>query len=168
MPQLLVVQESPASRAGIAIPGSRRCDGIVILPVIRNITRELISPMSAVRGIRGATSVTVDEPEEVLAATRELLEEILSANNIDHFDDIVSAIFTTTEDLCSTFPAEAARRLGMSQVPLLCAREIPVAGSMPMCIRVLLHVNTDLSQAEMRHIYLREARRLRPDVTSAQ
>ncbi len=124
--------------------------------------------MSAVRGIRGATSVTVDEPEEILAATRELLEEILSANSIDHFEDIVSAIFTTTEDLCSTFPAEAARRLGMSQVPLLCAREIPVVGSMPMCIRVLLHVNTDLAQADMRHIYLREARRLRPDVTSAQ
>ncbi|WP_166823644.1 chorismate mutase [Thalassoroseus pseudoceratinae] len=124
--------------------------------------------MSAVRGIRGATSVTVDEPEEVLAATRELLEEILSANRIDHFEDIVSAIFTTTEDLSSTFPAEAARRLGMSQVPLLCAREIPVSGSMPMCIRVLLHVNTEQTQAEMRHIYLREARRLRPDVTSAQ
>ncbi|MEX0701372.1 MAG: chorismate mutase [Planctomycetales bacterium] len=122
----------------------------------------------AVRGIRGATCVEVDEPAEVLAATRELLEEILRANGIDDFAEIVSAIFTTTADLTSTFPAEAARRLGMSQVPLLCACEIPVRGGMPHCIRVLLHVNTDRSQAEMTHVYLREAKQLRPDVNSAQ
>ena len=122
----------------------------------------------AVRGIRGATVVAADEPSEVLSATQELLREILRANAIEEFDEIVSAIFSTTPDLCSTFPAEAARRLGMNQVPLLCCQEIPVPGSMPRCIRVLLHINTDKRQAEMTHVYLHEARKLRPDVKSAQ
>jgi chorismate mutase len=122
----------------------------------------------SVRGIRGATTVEADQPEEILAATQELLEEILRANQISEFDEIVSAIFTTTADLRSTFPAEAARRLGMSQVPLLCSCEIPVPNSMPRCIRVLLHVNTSRTQREIVHVYLREARRLRPDVRSAQ
>jgi chorismate mutase len=122
----------------------------------------------AVRGIRGATTVEADVPAQILAATRELLEEILRANRIEEFDEIVSAIFTTTDDLRSTFPAEAARALGMNQVPLLCAREIPVPGSMPRCIRVLLHVNTDRKQGDMTHVYLREAKKLRPDVNSAQ
>lgn len=122
----------------------------------------------AVRGIRGATSVNADVPEQIHAATEELLREILRANRIEEFDEIVSAIFTTTHDLCSTFPAEAARKLGMHQVPLLCASEIPVPGSMPRCIRILIHVNTDKTQAEITHVYLREAKRLRPDVSSAQ
>ncbi len=122
----------------------------------------------ATRGIRGATTVARDEPEVILAATEELLREILRANGIDEFDEIVSAVFTTTADLTSIFPAEAARKLGMSQVPLLCAQEIPVEGSMPLCIRILLHFNTDKKQDEIVHVYLREARRLRPDVTSAQ
>ena len=121
-----------------------------------------------VRGIRGATTVDRDESELVLAATSELLESLLSANGIDSFEEIVSAVFTTTSDLCSTFPAEAARRLGMNQVPLLCASEIPVPGSMRLCIRVLLHVNTDRTQSEIVHVYLGEARKLRPDVSSAQ
>lgn len=121
-----------------------------------------------VRGIRGAITTDDDTPEQVLAATRELLEEILRANRLEQFDDIVSAIFTTTTDLTSTFPAEAARKLGMHQVPLLCCQEIPVPGSMPRCIRVLLHVNTERKQHEMVHVYLRDARRLRPDVKSAQ
>jgi len=122
----------------------------------------------AVRGIRGATSVESDSPEQILTATRELLEEILRLNQLDEFDQIVSAVFTTTADLTSTFPAEAARELGMNQVPLLCACEIPVPGSMPRCIRVLLHVNTPASQAEITHVYLRETKKLRPDVASAQ
>jgi chorismate mutase len=125
-------------------------------------------PEMAVRGIRGATSVEADTSADVLAATTELLQEILRANGIDAFDEIVSAIFTTTSDLTSTFPAEAARALGMNQVPLLCACEIAVRGGMPRCIRVLLHVNTDKTQREMVHVYLRDARRLRPDVKSAQ
>ena len=123
----------------------------------------------AVRGIRGATSVAADVKSEVLDATRELLVELLNANDLAGcFDEIVSAIFTTTCDLNSAFPAEAARGLGMSSVPLLCASEIPVPESLPRCIRVLLHVNTTKTQAQMLHVYLREARQLRPDVTSAQ
>jgi chorismate mutase len=123
----------------------------------------------AVRGIRGATSVAVDSKPEILAATRELLEELLRANQLTgHFDDIVSAIFTTTHDLVAAFPAEAARALGMSAVPLLCACEIPVPDSLPRCIRILLHVNTEKTQAEMVHVYLRDAKKLRPDVSSAQ
>ena len=123
----------------------------------------------AVRGIRGATSVAVDEKSEVLAATRELLVELLRVNSLEEqFDEIASAVFTTTRDLTSAFPAEAARSLGMSAVPLLCASEIPVPESLPRCIRVLLHVNTDKSQAEMVHVYMRDAKKLRPDVSSAQ
>ncbi len=122
----------------------------------------------AVRGIRGATSVEADTPADILAATTELLQEILRANQIEGFDEIVSAIFTTTADLTSSFPAEAARSLGMHQVPLLCASEIPVRSSVARCIRVLLHLNTERTQRDMVHVYLREARRLRPDVKSAQ
>lgn len=122
----------------------------------------------AVRGIRGATSVPTDSPDLILTATRELLQELLRANHMETFEEIVSAIFTTTPDLTSTFPAEAARSIGMRQVPLLCASEIAVPGSLPRCIRVLLHVNTDRTQAEISHIYLHEAKKLRPDVTSAQ
>jgi len=122
----------------------------------------------AVRGIRGATSVAGDVPEQVLRATGELLEEVLRANEIEDFEEIVSAIFTTTADLTSTFPAEAARKLGMNHVPLLCACEIPVPGAMPLCIRVLLHVNTVKRQDEIVHVYLHDAKQLRPDVSSAQ
>ena len=124
--------------------------------------------MTAVRGIRGATTVDAAEAGQVLSATGELLEAILSVNQLEDFDEVVSAIFTTTSDLSSTFPAEAARELGMHQVPLLCASEIPVPGSMPRCIRVLLHVNTTKPQSEIVHVYLRDAQRLRPDVMSAQ
>ena len=124
---------------------------------------------TAVRGLRGAISVERDVKAEVLDATRELLETLLAKNDLtERHDDIVSAVFTTTPDLASCFPAEAARELGMSQVPLLCATEIGVAGAMPRCIRVLLHVNTTRTQAEMTHVYLRDAKKLRPDMTSAQ
>lgn len=122
----------------------------------------------AVRGIRGATSVETDAAGDILAATRELLHELLKANSINEFDEIVSAIFTTSPDLTSTFPAEAARAIGMKQVPLLCASEIAVPGSLPRCIRVLLHINTDLPQSQITHVYLREAKKLRPDMVSAQ
>lgn len=121
-----------------------------------------------VRGIRGATSVPEDRPDLILAATRELLEALVSGNQITDFEDIVSAIFTTTPDLTSTFPAEAARVLGMKQVPLLCASEIAVPQSLPRCIRVLLHVNTTKRQGEIQHVYLHEAKKLRPDMVSAQ
>jgi len=122
----------------------------------------------AVRGVRGATSVPADTREEVLQATRELLQEVLRANQIDDFDEIVSILFTTTPDLTSTFPAEAARELGMNQVPLLCASEIAVPGRMPHCVRLLMHLNTDKPPKAIVHVYLREARALRPDIHSAQ
>lgn len=122
----------------------------------------------SVRGVRGATSVDSDDPAQIRAAARELMEEILRRNQITDFDDVISAVFTTTEDLVSAFPAEAARAMGMNQVPLLCAQEIPVTGSMPRCIRVLLHINTTRTPKEIEHVYLREAKKLRPDLKSAQ
>ena len=122
----------------------------------------------AVRGVRGATTVESDDPALIRAAARELMEEILRRNHIIDFDDVISAVFTTTQDLVSAFPAEAARAMGMNQVPLLCATEIPVTGSMPRCIRVLLHINSDRNPKEIEHVYLREAQKLRPDLKSAQ
>jgi len=122
----------------------------------------------AVRGIRGAISVDADDPEQIRDATRELIEAVLQRNQIADFDDVISAVFTTTPDLVSCFPAEAARHIGMTTVPLLCAAEIPVAGAMPLCIRILLHVNSDRKPAEVEHVYLREAAKLRPDMKSAQ
>ena len=122
----------------------------------------------AVRGIRGATSVQQDTPDQIRAAARELMEEILRRNQILDFDDVISAVFTTTADLTSAFPAEAARAMGMNFVPLLCAQEIPVPGSMPRCLRILLHVNSDRSPRDIEHVYLHEAQRLRPDLRSAQ
>jgi len=122
----------------------------------------------AVRGVRGATTVESDDPVLIRAAARELMEEILRRNQITDFDDVISAVFTTTDDLVSTFPAEAARAMGMNQVPLLCAQEIPVTGSMPFCIRVLLHINSERTPKEIEHVYLRNAQNLRPDLKSAQ
>lgn len=122
----------------------------------------------SVRGVRGATTVDSDDPVLIRTAARELMEEILKRNGITDFDDVISAVFTTTEDLISAFPAEAARAMGMNQVPLLCAREIPVPGSMPRCIRVLLHVSSTRTPKEIEHVYLREAQKLRPDLKSAQ
>jgi chorismate mutase len=122
----------------------------------------------SVRGIRGAISVTENSSEQIVAATRELLGELLRANTITEFEDVISAIFTTTPDLTAAFPAEAARALGMNQVPLLCASEIAVPHGMPRIIRILLHVNTERGQREVVHVYLGDAKRLRPDVCSAQ
>ena len=120
------------------------------------------------RGIRGATTVADDTPEQILEATRELLVALLAANDIDDFEVIASIFFTTTPDLTATFPAEAARAIGMTRVPLICNQEIPVPGRLPRCVRVMMQVNTQRSQAEMVHVYLREARSLRPDLVSAQ
>ncbi len=115
-----------------------------------------------VRGIRGATVVPDDTPQQVLAATRELLEAIVSANALET-DDIASVIFTVTPDLKSEYPARAARDLGWTDVALLGATEMNVPHALPRCIRVLLHVNTDRPASQVEHIYLREARGLRPD-----
>ena len=121
-----------------------------------------------VRGIRGATTVDRDEPELILEATQELLETMLRENDVSEFEPIAAIFFTTTPDLSSTFPAEAARRLGMDMVPLICNQEIPVPNRLPLAVRVMMQVNTKKSQGEMKHIYLREAVKLRPDLVSAQ
>jgi chorismate mutase len=122
----------------------------------------------AIRGIRGATTVSADEPDLILESTRELLEAILRANKSMKPEDVGSALFTVTEDLTSTFPAQAARQMGWGLVPMMCAREIPVPGSLPHAIRVLVHWNTDVPQNEITHVYLREAVKLRPDLVAAQ
>jgi chorismate mutase len=121
-----------------------------------------------IRGIRGATTVEADQPDLILDATRGLLEAILDANNGMHPEDIASVFFTVTKDLVSTFPAQGARQMGWGLVPMICANEIPVPGSLPRVIRVLVHWNTDKGQAEVTHVYLREAVKLRPDLVAAQ
>ena len=122
----------------------------------------------SIRGIRGATTVHADEPALILEATRELLEAILEANDGMKPEDVGSALFTVTDDLASTFPAQAARQMGWGLVPMMCAREIPVPGSLRRVIRVLVHWNTELPQNEVTHIYLKDAVKLRPDLVSAQ
>ena len=99
---------------------------------------------------------------------RSLLEEILKENDTMQTEEIASAIFTVTEDLVSTFPAEGARQMGWGLVPMLCAREIPVTNSLPRVIRVLVHWNTEIPQNEITHVYLRDAVKLRPDLVAAQ
>jgi chorismate mutase len=121
-----------------------------------------------IRGIRGATTVAADQPDLILQATRELLEAILEANFEMKPEDVASVVFTVTGDLASTFPAQGAREMGWGLVPMLCAREIPVPGSLPHVIRVLLHWNTELPQSGITHVYLREAVKLRPDLVAAQ
>jgi chorismate mutase len=116
------------------------------------------------RGIRGATTVERNEREEILAATTELLELLISQNDL-RAEDVASAIFTMTDDLDAEFPAVAARMLGWSDVALMCMREIPVPGSLPMCIRILLHVNTERSAGEINHVYIHGAVNLRPTFT---
>lgn len=120
------------------------------------------------RGVRGATTVERDEPARILEATRELLAEMLERNDIDDVESIGSIFFTTTPDLVSTYPAEAARELGMDMVPLICTQEIPVAGRLERVVRIMMQVHTSRGQREIQHVYLRNATTLRPDLTSAQ
>ena len=116
------------------------------------------------RGIRGATTIGTDTKESILSATRELLDAILASNPDLKADDIAAALFTVTDDIVSAYPALAARQMGWDLVPMMCAREIPVTGSLPLCIRVLIHWNTELTQPEIKHVYLRDAVKLRPDL----
>ena len=115
------------------------------------------------RGIRGATTVETDSAAAIVDATRELLVRMVEANDVA-VADIASAIFTVTLDLTAAFPARAARELGWRYVPLLDAQEVPVPGSLPRCVRVLILWNTERSQEEIRHVYLRDAKPLRPDL----
>lgn len=117
------------------------------------------------RGVRGATTVESNSPEAILDATKELLAAMIKANEID-VDTVGSAFFTLTQDLNAEFPAVAARQIGWTDVPLLCGHEMNKPGALPMCLRVLLHVNTDKAAKDIKHVYLRGARVLRPDIES--
>lgn len=117
-----------------------------------------------VRGIRGAITTQDDLAEEILSATKKLMLAILESNPSLNSEDVASVLITVTQDLVSTFPAIGVRDIGWQDVPIMCMQEIPVPGSLPRCIRVLAHWNTDLSQSEINHVYLRDARSLRPDL----
>ncbi|NQU31575.1 MAG: chorismate mutase [Anaerolineae bacterium] len=120
------------------------------------------------RGIRGATTISQDSESEVLEATTEILEEIMAANPTLQPEDVASAFFTVTTDIRSAFPARAAEKNGWRNVPRICAQEIPVEGSTPLCIRVLLLWNTELNQNEIKHVYIKGAKNLRPDLIESQ
>jgi len=115
------------------------------------------------RGVRGATTVTADDRDEILTATRQLLALVIRRNGIEAAD-VASITFTVTKDLGAEFPALAARQLGWLDVPLLCAYEIAVPDALPRCIRLLMHWNTEKSQTEIQHVYLHDAKKLRPDL----
>lgn len=115
------------------------------------------------RALRGATTVDHDTVEQITTRVHELLKELMTRNGLCE-EDIISALFTATPDVVSMFPATAARDIGFGAIPLLCAQEINVPGTTPRCIRVLLHVHTARSGAELRHVYLHDARGLRDDL----
>ena len=114
------------------------------------------------RGVRGATTVESNSRDEILEETRKLLALMIRFNDI-RAGDVASAIFTLTRDLNAEFPALAARQLGWLDVPLLCGHEVEVPGSLPRCIRILVHWNTDRAQEDVNHVYLENAQKLRPD-----
>ena len=116
------------------------------------------------RGIRGATTVEVNTRDDILMETRRLLALMIRRNGIEQ-TEVASAIFSLTPDLNAEFPALAARQLGWLDVPLLCTHEVAVPGSLPMCVRILIHWNTDTPQAEIHHVYVRDAVQLRPDLS---
>ena len=118
------------------------------------------------RALRGATTVTENDADAILEATDELVREVIERNALAT-EDMVSCVFTCTDDLDAEFPAVAARRMGLSAVPLLCAREIPVPGALPRVIRMMLHTYADPA-TEARHVYLRDAMALRRDLEGAQ
>jgi chorismate mutase len=118
---------------------------------------------AVLRALRGATTVDVDEEAHVHERVITLLEAMCERNGVHH-DDIVSILFTATDDIHSTFPATGARKLGLGDVPLICARELDVVGGTERCIRVLMHLTTERSRADMRHVYLEGAVGLRDDL----
>jgi chorismate mutase len=118
--------------------------------------------MTVCRGIRGATTVTLNQREAILEATGELLKQIIAANGVRE-EDVASVTFTATPDLDAVYPAVAARRLGWTHTALVCTQEMAISDSLPRCIRVLVHWNTDRPIDQIQHVYLREAQVLRPD-----
>ena len=118
---------------------------------------------TAVRALRGATTFDVDEIDHVTSRVVELITQMLAQNDVNH-DDIISILFTATDDLSAVFPATAARTIGLGDVPLICARELAITGSTPQCIRVMMHLETERSRSELRHVYLEGATTLRDDL----
>lgn len=118
----------------------------------------------SVRAIRGATQLEVDTREQMIDRVTELVTEVMGANGLT-VDDFISVIFTATPDLVAEFPAYAARQLGFGEVPLICARELDIAGAMPRVVRLLAHVETDLPRADITHVYLHGAAALRSDLS---
>ena len=118
-------------------------------------------------GIRGATSVSDNTQNAIIAATRELLEEIVAKNDLS-IDDVATVIFTVTPDLDATYPAHAARELGWVDTPLMCMQEMSVAGELPRCVRVLILWNSEQRAGQVRHVYLGAARSLRPDLLEGE
>jgi chorismate mutase len=114
--------------------------------------------------VRGATQLDADEREHMLERVAEMVTDVMTSNGLE-VDDFISVIFTATSDLVSEFPAYAARQLGFGEVPLICARELEIAGSMPRCVRMMAHVETDLPRADITHVYLHGAAALRSDLT---
>ncbi|WP_163100992.1 chorismate mutase [Peribacillus alkalitolerans] len=118
-----------------------------------------------IRGIRGATTVSMNEEKEILHNTEELILQIINENQIEP-ESVASVFISVTEDITAGFPAKALRNFeGWSFVPVMCMQEIPVPGSLQKCIRIMMHVNTSNPQNEIKHIYLKEAIQLRPDLS---
>jgi chorismate mutase len=117
----------------------------------------------AVRALRGATTVDVDETDHLFERVIALLEALFERNEIKH-DDLISVLFTATDDIHSAFPALAARKFGLGDVPLMCARELDIDGGTPRCIRVMIHLTTDKGRDQLHHVYLEGARGLRDDL----
>lgn len=133
-------------------------------PVPVSATTAPVSATTVCRGVRGATTVEANTKEAILKATRQLLALIIRRNDIDP-KDIASAIFTVTRDVNAEFPALAARQMGWLDVPLLCGYEVDVPGSLPLCVRILLHWNTNRAQHAIHHVYIHDAVALRPDLS---
>lgn len=118
----------------------------------------------AVRAVRGATQLDADVREQMLDRVAEMVTDVMTSNGLE-VDDFISVIFTATSDLVSEFPAYAARQLGFGEIPLICARELEIAGSMPRVVRMMAHVETDLPKSDITHVYLHGAAALRRDLT---
>ena len=121
----------------------------------------------AVRAVRGATQLEEDVRDHLLERVAEMVTDVMESNGLE-VDDFISVVFTATSDLVSEFPAYAARRLGFGEIPLLCARELEIAGSMPRVVRMMAHIETDLPRAEITHVYLHGAAALRTDLTKVR
>ncbi|MCD4527403.1 chorismate mutase [Nocardioides sp. cx-173] len=117
-----------------------------------------------VRAVRGATQLDVDQREHLLERVSEMVTDVMTSNGLE-VDDFISVIFTATSDVVSEFPAYAARQLGFGEVPLICARELEIAGSMPRVVRMMAHIETDLPRADITHVYLHGAAALRTDLS---